>query len=185
MLDVFGLVRTQTGSGPQSGAIIVATPAAGMSAPMRLQVAARGFPVSHVVQTRLLLEPATVTELAGAPGVDLAPSAALLDTMDSDDLTAAEFLAIDARFHISLAEASGNQVVTTIMAGLRSSIEGYVLQGLPAIPDWPAETRQLRAEHRQIVDAVRAHDAAGAHDRIHAHISRYYTTTFASQQEQP
>ena len=38
---VLGLIRTHTGSGPTAGAIIIATPEGGMSALMRLQVAAR------------------------------------------------------------------------------------------------------------------------------------------------
>ena len=64
VLEVMGLIRTQTGSGPNSGAIIVARPNGGMQALMRLQVAASGFPVADVVRTRLLLETAVVAELA-------------------------------------------------------------------------------------------------------------------------
>ncbi|WP_423778561.1 FadR/GntR family transcriptional regulator, partial [Enterococcus faecium] len=44
VLEVMGLIRTATGSGPQSGAIVIATPTGGMSALLRLQVAAQGFP---------------------------------------------------------------------------------------------------------------------------------------------
>ncbi|WP_432432547.1 FadR/GntR family transcriptional regulator [Cryobacterium breve] len=68
VLEVLGLIRTATGSGPTSGAIIVALPGGGMSALMRLQVAAQGFPVADVVKTRLVLEAAVVTELADADG---------------------------------------------------------------------------------------------------------------------
>lgn len=176
VLDVLGLVRTQTGSGPKAGAIIIATPSGGMSALMRLQVAAKGFPVADVVKTRLLLETATGTVLAEV-GTGLGPATTLLDAMDSEGLTPAEFLALDARFHVALAEASGNQVVTSMMAGLRDSIESYVLEGVPAIADWPAEARRLRAEHRSIVAAVSARDAATARARIHSHITGYYSLT--------
>ena len=41
VLEVMGLIRTGTGSGPTSGAIIIATPHGGMSALLRLQVAAQ------------------------------------------------------------------------------------------------------------------------------------------------
>ena len=64
VLEVMGLIRTATGSGPQSGAIVIAAPSGGMSALMRLQVAAQGFPLADVVQTRLVLEDATVAALA-------------------------------------------------------------------------------------------------------------------------
>src|SRR5690606_3279418 len=133
---VMGLVRTRTGSGPHAGAIIVATPSGGMAALLRLQVAAQGFPVGDVVRTRLLLETAVVADLAET-GPDLHAASRLLDAMDSDALTPVDFLTLDARFHVALAEATGNQVVTAMMAGLRGAIESYVLAGLAAIPDWP------------------------------------------------
>lgn len=176
VLDVMGLVRTRTGSGPEAGAIIIATPSGGMAALLRLQVAAQGFPVADVVRTRLLLEAAVVADLAES-GADLRTAERLLDAMDSESLTPADFLALDARFHITLAEATGNQVVAAMMTGLRESIENYVLAGVAAIADWPAVARQLRAEHRGILEAVTGADADAARTRVHSHISDYYAHT--------
>ena len=193
VLEVLGLIRTAAGSGPNSGAIIIATPGGGMSALMRLQVAASGFPVADIVRTRLILESSVAGDLAeataaarasaGDPGdapaaPDLAPAALLLDAMDSPGLTPTEFLALDAAFHLALAEASGNQVITATMAGLRSGIEGYALEGVAAIADWRATSARLRAEHRGIVDAITRGDAASARTRTHDHISGYYAETF-------
>lgn len=179
VLEVLGLVRTQTGSGPSSGAVIISTPQGGMSTLMRLQVAARGFPVADIVETRLLLETHVAEALAGRhprPGLDRAT--ALLDAMDSPGLAPAEFLALDAEFHLALAEAAGNQVVVATMAGLRSGIEGYALAGLAAIDDWAATSARLRGEHRGILTAVERADAAEARTRVHAHITGYYAETF-------
>ncbi len=179
VLEVLGLIRTQAGSGPSAGAIIIATPSGGMSALMRLQVAAHGFPVADIVRTRLILETAVAGELAEAvPAPDLAAADRLLDAMDSPDLVPSEFLALDATFHLALAEASGNQVIAATMAGLRSGIEGYALAGLATIADWGATSARLRHEHRGIVEAIRAADAASARTRIHGHISGYYAETF-------
>jgi GntR family transcriptional repressor for pyruvate dehydrogenase complex len=178
VLEVLGLVRTQTGSGPGAGAIIIARPAGGMSALMRLQVAASGFPIGDVVKTRLLLEIAVVRELATAnPSPALNSSVILLDAMDSAALTPAEFLALDAAFHVSLAEASGNQVVTAMMTGLRDSIESYVLAGAPSLPDWTATAGRLRVEHRAVVAAINDGDSDAAGAGIHSHISGYYAET--------
>lgn len=177
VLEGFGLVRTQTGSGPSAGAIIVATPNGGMSALMRLQVAARGFAVADVVRTRLVLESSVAGDLADAPSPDLSPATHLLDAMDDPELTPQEFLILDAQFHVSLAEASGNTVVAAMMAGLRSSIEGYVQAGLSAIDDWPGTAARLRAEHRAVLAAVVNHDAVGARTGIHDHIAGYYAQT--------
>lgn len=179
VLEVLGLIRTHTGSGPNAGAIIIATPGGGMSALMRLQVAARGFPVDDIVGTRLILESSVAGDLAeSAPLADLSPAERLLDAMDSPELEPAEFLALDAAFHLALAEASGNQVITATMAGLRSGIEGYALAGLARLDDWHATSARLRREHRGIVEAIRAADATAARTRIHDHISGYYAEAF-------
>lgn len=182
VLDILGLIRAQTGSGPHAGAVIISAPSGGMSSLMRLQVAAKGFAVTDVVKTRLLLESAVVTDLAGNPA-DLGAATALLDAMDSPELTAQEFLALDAGFHVALAEASGNQVVATMMIGLRASIEGYVLHGVSGVADWPAAARKLRAEHRSIIDAISTGDSSTAASRVHAHITDYYRFTKLTEQD--
>jgi GntR family transcriptional repressor for pyruvate dehydrogenase complex len=175
VLEVMGLIRTATGSGPSSGAIVIATPTGGMSALLRLQVAAQGFPLADVVDTRLVLETAVAAALADDADRDIEDAHTLLHAMDADGLTAAEFLALDQRFHLALAEASGNTVITATMAGLRTAIESYVLAGSARISDWPAMARRLRAEHRAIVEAIDDGRAAEARERVHDHITGYYT----------
>ncbi|WP_137843253.1 FCD domain-containing protein [Microbacterium sp. 2FI] len=179
VLEVMGLIRTGTGSGPTSGAIIIATPRGGMSALLRLQVAAQGFPLDDVVRTRLVLESAVVEALAEAAAADTTGSAtadahAVLDAMDAPDLTPAEFLALDAQLHLALAEASGNAVIAAMMAGLRTAIETYVQAGAARISEWDAAASRLRHEHRAILAAVDAGDAARARTLIHDHITGYY-----------
>lgn len=174
VLEVLGLVRTGTGSGPAAGAIIVATPQGGMAALLRLQVAAHGFPLHDVVKTRLMLETGVVETLASLPDAPLGPARDVLDAMERDDLSAGEFLALDAQFHLCLAEASGNVVVAAMMAGLRSSIESYVRAGQGRIADWEATAAQLRAEHRGVLEAIERGDEDDAHLRIREHITGYY-----------
>ncbi|MEV8250433.1 FCD domain-containing protein [Microbacterium sp. NPDC076768] len=176
VLEVLGLIRTSTGSGPQSGAIVIATPTGGMSALLRLQVAAQGFPLDDVVRTRLVLEDAVVTAIAASASRDTARTHQLLDAMDATDLTPADFLALDAQLHLSLAEASGNTVIAAMMAGLRSSIESYVQAGVVAIADWPAMATRLRTEHRALVAAIDAADVETSRTLVHDHITGYYTS---------
>lgn len=173
VLEVLGLIRTASGSGPQAGAIIVATPSGGMSALMRLQVAATGFAVADIVSTRLLLETSVAAELA-ATDADLTVPRQLLSAMNAPGLSEAEFLALDAQFHVALAEASGNAVVAAMMAGLRSSIEGYVLGAVVNLESWPATCARLRAEHAAILAAIETAQVAEASERVRDHISRYY-----------
>ena len=185
VLEVLGLIRTSTGSGPQSGAIVIATPTGGMSTLLRLQVAAQGFPLADVVQTRLLLEDAVVTALADQSVPDLDAAHRVLDAMDAAGLTSAEFLALDAQLHLALAESSGNTVVAAIMAGLRTSIESYVQEGASAISDWDAMAEVLRAEHRAIIDAITAGEASTARALVRAHITGYYTAAGLTRSTRP
>ncbi|WP_395244693.1 FadR/GntR family transcriptional regulator [Agromyces sp. MMS24-K17] len=195
VLEVLGLIRTATGSGPNAGAIIVSTPGGAMGSLMRLQVAARGFPVADIVRTRLILESAVAGELAdavargvdedapdGAP--DLADAERLLAAMDDDGLEASEFLALDAAFHLALAEASGNQVVAATMAGLRSGIEAYASAGVARLADWDATHARLREEHHGIVRAIRAADPEQARRAVADHISGYYAETLPRSTEE-
>ncbi|MFJ2542782.1 FadR/GntR family transcriptional regulator [Microbacterium sp. NPDC087589] len=185
VLEVMGLIRTATGSGPQSGAIVIATPTGGMSTLLRLQVAAQGFPLADVVQTRLLLEDAVVAALASQSAPDLDAAHRVLAAMDAPALTPAEFLALDAQLHLALAESSGNSVVAAIMAGLRTAIESYVQEGAAAIADWDAMAAVLRSEHRAIIAALGAGDAQTAQALVHAHITGYYTAAGLTRSIRP
>ena len=175
VLEVMGLIRTATGSGPQSGAIVIATPSGGMAALLRLQLAAQGFALGDVVRTRLVLEDAVVTALASSETRDTTAAHRILDAMDVDGLTTGEFLALDAQLHLSLAESSGNTVIAAMMAGLRTSIESYVLTGSASIDDWDAMVFRLRHEHRALIAAIDAGEADAARALVHDHITGYYT----------
>ncbi|NMM89384.1 GntR family transcriptional regulator [Rhodococcus sp. SRB_17] len=174
VMEALGLLKAQTGSGPTSGAMIVARPTGGMTMLMRMQVAAQGFPVSDVVKTRLVLEAEVMATLARLqPTPDLGSAVELLDSMENLDLTADEFLILDAQFHVAMADAAGNQVVAAMMAGLRESIEAYVLSGVQ-LDSWPTTCSRLRHEHRGLVEAIQAGDPDLARERITSHIRGYY-----------
>lgn len=176
VLEALGLARTQ--AGPDSGAIIVASPSGGMGELMRLQVAARGFRVNDIVRTRLLIEGAVAKDLAEhSDDIDLGPLTQLLDAMEDSRLNQLEFLALNAQFHLALADASGNQVVTAVMAGLRRSLEAGVLAGADDPADWTSTADRLRQEHRDIILTIIAGDGARAATLIQDHISGYYNET--------
>jgi len=180
VLESMGLLRTASGSGPNAGAIITATPEGGMATLMRLQVAAKGFPFDEIVDTRVLLESAVVHRLANADEPDLGPAESTLQAMRDAALTPEEFLALDAQFHVWLAEASGNGVVASVMSGLRTAIESYARAGAALVDDWPAMVENLQREHESILDAIRAGDPELARTRIRDHIVGFYAATHAA-----
>jgi GntR family transcriptional repressor for pyruvate dehydrogenase complex len=175
VLEALGVVRTGVGSGPDAGAVIVADASLGITAALRLHLASSHLPMSDVVQTRVLLESWTAREAAKRQDADaLARAASLLTAMDRPKLPAAEFHALDADFHVTLAEASANQVVAAMMAALRESIHSYVLAAVPGLPDWAVTCRRLRRQHKAILRAVNAGDGDRAAALMIEHIEGFY-----------
>lgn len=181
VLEVMGLIRTATGSGPSSGAIVIATPSGGMSALLRLQVAAQGFPLADVVATRLVLESDVVASLAASDDRSTLEAHRVLEAMDDTALAPEEFLALDAQLHLSLAVAGGNSVIAAMMAGLRTAIESYVVQGSAALDDWDAMAQRLRDQHRALVAAIDAGDPDRARALVRDHISGYYDAVLGAE----
>jgi len=176
VLEVMGVLHTATGSGPRAGAVITTSAGSGLAQVLGLQAAAQAYSFDDVVDARLVLETAVAGELSDSASAPEAASA-LLDVMDDKTLTPDEFLALDARFHAILAEATGNAVFASIMTGLRAAIETYVQSRAHAIDDWQAARIRLQAEHRGVIDAISAGDADEARTRIRQHINGYYAST--------
>ena len=183
VLEAMGIIRTNVGSGPDAGAVVIDNPAAGMTSGIRLHVASHHVPVGDVVQLRVLLETWSVARVAdlvrtaGSDGVtppDLVGASEVLGLMDESSVTIQEFHRLDAAFHGSLVALSGNVLVAAVMAGLRGAIHDYVLTGSLRLPDWPATAARLRAEHRGILAAVEGGAPGEAAERVRAHIEGFY-----------
>lgn len=173
VLAAMGVIRRSVGSGQDSGAILIAEPAAPLDAALRLHVATRAFPVAQVVETRVLLESWAVSR-AAATDASLDEVRRLLTLMDAPGIDVREFLRLDAQLHVAIAALSGNAVVSQMMASLRGSIETYVLAAIPRIADWPTLIDKLRREHHAIVEAIARADSAAATVAITRHIHEFY-----------
>lgn len=175
VLEAMGIVRTAVGSGPESGAIVVADPTTSLGSALRLHVATRHLPIPDLVDTRILLETWALTQAAQrSPRPDLTGAQNLLDAMDDEALVPEEFLLLDAAFHVAMVGLAGNLVVEAMMGALRDSIHGYVMAGVPLLDDWPAVAAGLRSEHRDILAAVRRGHGAKAAEIVGAHIRGYF-----------
>lgn len=172
ILEAMGVVRAGVGSGKDAGTLVIADPTAALGSALRLHVATQHLPVADVVETRVLLESWAVAHAApGAAGLDAAQG--LLDEMEAEGAVD-PFLALDVRFHLALADAAGNAVVSAIMGSLRDSIEGYAAELTANLPDWEATASRLRAEHREILAAVKSNDGVRAAGLVADHIEGYY-----------
>lgn len=145
---------------------------------MRFQVAAQGFRVNDIVRTRLLLEGAVAKDLAERrDSIDLTALTELLALMDDPNHSPTEYIVLNAKFHMALAEASGNKVVTTTMSGLRHSIEAASYEGANNLAGWPLTVTRLQKEHRELLDTISAGDGPRAATLVKNHISGYYDET--------
>lgn len=180
VLEAMGVVRTAVGSGPDSGASVIDHPAAGLGSAMRLHLAAGTLPVRDVVALRALLETWAVGQAAARVALDeqagagVTEARTLLDEMDAPDLSEQRFHELDAAFHVLLAALSGNVLVEAVMLGLRGAIQEYVMEGTARLTDWPSTADRLRGEHRTILAAIEAGDAAGASAAVGRHIEDFY-----------
>lgn len=172
ILEAMGVVRAGVGSGKDAGTVVIAEPATALGSALRLHVATQHLPVADIVQTRILLESWAVSR-AKADAPELAEAARLLDEMDASPAVD-DFLALDVAFHLALAEAAGNAVVSTIMGSLREAIHGYTAAFTANLPNWDDTANRLRCEHRAILKAVNDGDGGGAAALVAAHIEGYY-----------
>lgn len=173
ILEAMGVVRAGVGSGPDAGTVVISDPTAALGSALRLHVATQHLPVADIVETRVLLESWAVSH-ARADSPELARAARLLEEMDAEAVGVDEFLALDVRFHLALADAAGNAVVSAMMGSLRESITGYASRLTANLPDWDTTADRLRAEHHNILAAVRSDDGERAGKLVAVHIEGYY-----------
>lgn len=174
VLEALGAIRTSTGSGPNAGTVISAEPEQALTLALTLQLATSHVDYSHLREVRLLLE-TWAAEHASTDDVTTAEH--LLERMDDPNLTVAEFLALDADFHVAISRTAQNPLISTLMDALRLSISEHTLARAEALPDWSRTAARLRAEHRAILDAVRSGHRRAASALLRQHIEAYSAET--------
>ncbi|WP_346927754.1 FCD domain-containing protein [uncultured Arthrobacter sp.] len=172
VLEAMGVLRAGVGSGPDAGTVVIADPTTALGSALRLHVATSHLPVKDIVETRVLLE-SWAASRARPESPALAEAARLLEQMDSC-AEAEAFLALDVRFHLALADAAGNAVVSAMMGSLREAIQDYAGRLTGNLPDWNATAARLRAEHRGILTAITSHDGGQAAQLVADHIEGFY-----------
>jgi GntR family transcriptional regulator, transcriptional repressor for pyruvate dehydrogenase complex len=176
ILEAQGAIRSQVGKGPDSGTTIDRMPSDALARLMRLHVALGSFPLEDVVETRVVLERASVIlACRNARPEDLASMRADLLAMDAPDIDRETFNQVDTNFHVALADAGGNRLMSDVTRAIRESVRMPILAGFSAMPEtgaqgWRQVRDGLRADHHAIFEAVEAGQGEQAADRMEAHI---------------
>ena len=178
VLEALGAIRSSTGSGPNAGTIVTAAPEQALSLALNLQLATSHVEPRHIAEVRELLE--TWAARHSTPGLgDWAAAERLLTLMDEPELSIEHFLAHDAQLHVALAQAADNPLISTLMEALRISISEHTAARARALPNWPATAKRLRAEHREILEALRGGERERGAELLRAHIKGYQAETEA------
>lgn len=173
VLDVLGLVRTEVGSGPRSGATVIAEPSRALGWALRMHVATRALPMRDIVDTRIVLETQAMSQADSAAPQGhqeiCGRARRILQRLD-EQISDEAFHALDAEFHVTLAELSDNVVLVTTLTSLRTAVVGYVAEGVARVGDWPKLRRRLQAQHWAILDAAARGDHPVAAELLREHI---------------
>jgi len=182
ILEAQGAVRSQVGKGPDSGTTIDRLPSDALARLLRLHVALGSFPLQDVVQTRVVLERASVVLACSNAGPqDLENMRADLEAMDDPQVDRETFNRHDTDFHVALAEAGGNRLMSDVTRAIRESVRIPILAGLSAMPEkgelgWQRVLDGLRADHHAIYKAVEAGKSELAADLVETHIRGFFAS---------
>ena len=168
-LEVEGLVEVRIGSG-----IYVQGPPDKGNGEERPAVHAEAGPF-ELLRARYVIESecaALAAKSAKKPQVAAIEDAlaAMQREFDADK----QPLSGDQLFHIRIAEATGNGALVAVVKMLWDERTGPLYQQLEHHYDSPTIWTSAIAEHRAVVKAIAAHDAAGARRSMQRHLNQAY-----------
>lgn len=172
-LEVEGLVEVRMGSGiyvrSRNGA-----PADSVVAESPLET----IRARQLIEAELAGQAATFVE----PG-QLAGLYESLSLMEQEARTGQVPIRGDRLFHIRVAEICGNSVLLRVVGELFDERHNPLSVKLGDYFENPASWEAAIAEHRGVVEAIAAGDAAGARQAMHEHLARSYERLTASSLE--
>lgn len=170
-MEAQGVVRSGVGVGPDSGTFLTSMPSKALTQFLRLHMALANFPIDDVLETRIMLERRSARLAARqASADDLATMSRLLDEMDAETDDVVAFNELDTDFHVAMAEAAHNTLITEMTTAIRHSMRSMVLASFREHGDWQALSDGLREQHRAIYAAISGGDQGGAADAVEEHL---------------
>lgn len=164
MLESRGLIESRG-----SGAFVIAPWRNPFQEPLSLVVSGEDVDRTQLFEVRRMLE-AEAAALASARrsvgDLELLHEATneMERSLDSPD----DFVAADIRFHLVLAEATGNRLLLHLMQAIRERLT----EMFGTVYRFPGGPERSIAQHRLITQAVEAEDGARARQQMTAHITR-------------
>ena len=167
-LEVEGLVEVRIGS----GIYVLAANGKHVEAPDAGDAPAGPF---ELLRARYVIESecaALAAKSARKPQVAAIEEA--IDEMEREHAEGRHPLACDRTFHLRIAEATGNGALVLVVKTLWEERAGPLYQQLEHHYDTPGLWEAAMAEHRAVVKAIVARDAAGAKAAMQRHLNMAY-----------
>ncbi len=176
ILGALGLIRSSTGSGPKSGAIVISEPSDALSWALRMHIATRNLPPAA----------RAAANAPDSPERDLALENARehLREMDLPQVSNERFHFCDTRFHYELSKLGGNIVLDTVIDSLHMATISYVQEAVPLLRDWDSVKQTLQDQHRGIYEAISTRDEDAAYERVCEHIKWFYSLSDRARDQQ-
>jgi len=168
-LQAAGLVETRHGIGTF---VLAPQPATGF----RIDAAeiATAVDIMAVLELRISLE----SESAGLAAqrrtdAQLAELRAALDALEANSEGAGDSVSPDLRFHLVIANATGNRYFADIMSHLGATLipRARINSSRIAQEDLPAYLRRVNREHEEIYEAIARRDAESARAAMRIHLT--------------
>jgi GntR family transcriptional repressor for pyruvate dehydrogenase complex len=169
ILEVQGLVRIKTG---RAGGAFVQRPGQdSVASSVSLLIRGQQIRLADLLETREAIEPFCARLAArNRTDGDLARLDAANKAIAASDGTLAQFLQANVDWHVGVATASHNELLTGMMTALSRAI--YAATENEDFVDAEVRRTTVRA-HRSITDAIRAQDPEAAVRRMSRHVHAY------------
>ena len=171
VMESLGVVVSNVGSGRSAGTFIASMPKEALTRFLRLHVALANFSIEEAVETRIQLERSSTALATGRIHDDaLAGMNASLAIMDTPGVSLEAFNDADTAFHVAIAHASGNQLLSDLTEAIRGSLRRPILDAFHEVEDPRALMSQLQEEHHAIMQAIVDRDTEHAVQLTEDHI---------------
>ena len=155
VLRAQGVIVTLPGAA--GGTRVASEPGDAFGHMLKLHVALDTISNRELTHTRMVLERASAEVAAEQPDeTALAELDGLVAQMI--DTPALAFNDLDTAFHLIMARMGHNRLVRDLTVAIRETVTSLLLAAEHVAPEWDSLRDELTAEHRAIVEAIRAGD---------------------------
>ncbi len=167
-------------SGPGNGTIVQPAHIDAIGQVLELHLALASISFTDVSQTRAALERAAMSSSAAVRRAEPLTRAGDLHDRMREPMVPEDFNALDTSFHVALAQAGDNQLLSDLAGAIRRSVHSTILLAEHRLTDWPAFQQTLVAEHGAMLDAALAGDPDAAAMAVEEHVNGSYRVLLGS-----